>query len=247
MPCFLPVSTLKALMFMLSASAAASIFAAGNPGYSDYRLNTKHASPLLILPHVPATPQPGPPLAVSADRIDSAIAQWLAARPFAKLIAGAARDASLEPALVHAVISVESGYNAAARSPKGAMGLMQVMPATALRYGVNNAARSPAANLRAGTRYLKDLMEMFDQRLDLVLAAYNAGEGAVLRYGQRIPPYRETQQYVPAVLARYREWREPLPAIAGPDVVSAAPRRVRIEYMPGTVLEIDSHRGSGLR
>ncbi len=181
------------------------------------------------------------------DRIDSAMAQWLAARPFAKLIDGAARDASLEPALVHAVISVESGYNAAARSPKGAMGLMQVMPATAARYGVHNAERSPAANLRAGTRYLKDLMAMFDQRLDLVLAAYNAGEGAVLRYGQRIPPYRETQQYVPAVLARYREWREPLPAIAESDVVTVASRRDRIKYMPGTLLEIDSHRGSVLR
>ena len=158
--------------------------------------------------------------------------------PFAKLIEGAAREASLDPALVHAVISVESGYNPAARSPKGALGLMQVLPATALRYGIRNAARSPAANLRAGTLYLSDLMVMFDQRLELVLAAYNAGEAAVLRYGQRIPPFRETQHYVPAVLARYLEWREPPPRVE--KVIPPAPARTRITYMPGTLLESGS-------
>jgi soluble lytic murein transglycosylase-like protein len=155
------------------------------------------------------------------------------------MIDDAAREAALEPALVHAVISVESGYNAAARSPKGAIGLMQVMPETASRYGVRDAARSPQANLKAGTLYLSDLMQLFENRLDLVLAAYNAGENAVLRYGQRIPPYRETQLYVPAVLARYFEWRESLP------VAVAAPPR--IQYMPGTVLDLDFLRASGHR
>jgi soluble lytic murein transglycosylase-like protein len=170
----------------------------------------------------------------------------LAGMPFAKLIEGAAREASLDPALVHAVISVESGYNPAARSPKGALGLMQVLPATALRYGIRNAARSPAANLRAGTLYLSDLMVMFDQRLELVLAAYNAGEAAVLRYGQRIPPFRETQHYVPAVLARYLEWREPPPRIE--KVIPPAPARTRITYMPGTLLESEfPHSTTGYR
>lgn len=153
-------------------------------------------------------------------------------RRFAKLIDEAARSANLDPALVHAVIAVESAYNPAARSAKGAIGLMQVLPETALRYGVADPAISPEANLRAGTRYLSYLMELFDSRFDLVLAAYNAGENAVLRYGQRIPPFRETQQYVPAVLAKYREWKEPVPLV--PSVVSVP---ARIEYMPGTRLD----------
>ena len=102
---------------------------------------------------------------------------------------------------------------------------MQVLPETAARYGVPDPAHSPEANLRAGTRYLSDLMRLFDSRIDLVLAAYNAGENAVARYGQRIPPYRETQHYVPAALAKYREWQEkPRPTpLPGPSQVSATP------------------------
>ena len=149
-------------------------------------------------------------------------------RPYAELIDRAAREASLDPALVHAVIHVESRYNPAARSPKGALGLMQVMPATAARYGVADTTRSVAVNLRVGTRYLRDLLDLFGDRVDLALAAYNAGENAVVRYGERIPPYRETQAYVPAVLEKYREWRDPPPA--------APAARTRIEYLPGTVL-----------
>lgn len=149
-------------------------------------------------------------------------------RPYAELIDRAAREASLDPALVHAVIHVESRYNPAARSPKGALGLMQVMPATAARYGVADTTRSVAVNLSVGTRYLRDLLDLFGDRVDLALAAYNAGENAVVRYGERIPPYRETQAYVPAVLEKYREWREPPPA------APAAP--TRIQYLPGTML-----------
>lgn len=145
---------------------------------------------------------------------------------FSGLIETAARDAALDPALVHAVIAVESGYNPEARSAKGAIGLMQVLPETASRYGVADPASSPEANLRAGTRYLRHLMRLFDDRLELVLAAYNAGEHAVLRHGNRIPPYRETQQYVPAVMARYLEWREPAPP--------AAPAWTGTLYMLGT-------------
>ena len=193
----------------------------------------------------PATAEPVP-AAAPAQRQHFGVSTRLASMPFAKLIEGAAREASLDPALVHAVISVESGYNPAARSPKGALGLMQVLPATALRYGIRDAAGSPAANLRAGTLYLSDLMVMFDQRLELVLAAYNAGEAAVLRYGQRIPPFRETQHYVPAVLARYLEWREPPPRIE--NVIPPAPARTRITYMPGTLLESEfPHSTTGYR
>jgi len=159
----------------------------------------------------------------------------LADKPYAVQIDSAARQAALDPALVHALIYVESRYNPAARSPKGAIGLMQLMPDTALRYGVTKAVHAPEANLRAGTRYLSDLMTMFDNRVDLALAAYNAGENAVLRYGLRIPPYRETREYVPAVLARYRDLQGPPPAPA-----PAAASRVRIEYLPGTRLDPES-------
>lgn len=123
-------------------------------------------------------------------------------------ILAAAKQHNIDPALVHAVIQVESNYNARALSPKGAVGLMQVMPATGERYGVNAKDLSkPLHNIRAGTRYLADLLKMFSGDVKLALAGYNAGEGAVLKYGKRIPPYRETQAYVPRVLAFYEQWK----------------------------------------
>ena len=168
----------------------------------------------------------------------------LADKPFTDLIQSAAREAALDPALVHALIYVESRYNPAARSPKGAVGLMQVLPETATRYGVADPARSLEANLRAGTRYLSDLLQIFDSRLDLALAAYNAGENAVQRHGLRIPPYAETQAYVPAVLAKYREWQEPPRPAPAP---APAPGRVRIQYLPGTLFDPDSVRAAAER
>lgn len=125
------------------------------------------------------------------------------ATAYAPLVAEAARETRLDPRLLHAVIATESGYNPVARSPKGAQGLMQLMPATARRYGVANAFE-PRNNILGGARYLADLMTMFDQDVQLALAAYNAGEQAVIRHGRRIPPYRETSAYVPRVLDFYR-------------------------------------------
>jgi len=124
------------------------------------------------------------------------------------LIDAIALSENMDPALVHAVIAQESAYNPTAGSPKGAVGLMQLMPATAARFGLTAAERYDAAkNVRAGIRYLKWLTKKFGH-LDLVLAGYNAGEGAVLQYGRRIPPYSETQTYVRRVkgfLAHYRQ------------------------------------------
>lgn len=119
----------------------------------------------------------------------------------AALIERQATARGLDPALVHAVIQAESGYRADAVSAKGAVGLMQVMPATGRRFGVADLD-NPEANLRAGTAYLGHLLARYD--LPLALAAYNAGEGAVLRHGGAIPPYPETRAYVAGVLRAYR-------------------------------------------
>lgn len=117
-----------------------------------------------------------------------------------------ARRHGVDPLLVRAVIRVESNFDPRAVSPKGAAGLMQLMPETAMRYGVDNRF-DPAQNVDGGVRYLRDLMAMFDGNLSLALAAYNAGEGAVLKYGRRIPPYPETQQYVVWVRSFYDQLR----------------------------------------
>ena len=124
----------------------------------------------------------------------------------------AAEAQSLDPALVIAVAAAESAFNVKAVSRKGALGLMQVMPATAERYGVasrpasegEHAAMEPKVNAQIGTRYLADLLRMFDGDKELELAAYNAGEGAVIKHGRKIPPYPETQQYVEKVMRFYR-------------------------------------------
>ena len=157
-----------------------------------------------------------------AAQIGHPVSPELTAKPHASEIEAAALASNLDPALIHALIHVESRHNAKALSDKGAVGLMQVLPGTAQRFGVSNP-QIPQANLLAGTRYLRTLLDLFDQRLDLALAAYNAGEGAVMRYKGQIPPYRETQQYVPAVMGKYEEWRQTQPK--------------SIIYLPGTQLD----------
>jgi soluble lytic murein transglycosylase-like protein len=116
------------------------------------------------------------------------------------------RTYGLESALLHAVISVESRYDPKAVSRKGAVGLMQLMPQTAKRYGVADAF-NPRQNLDGGAQYLRDLLRMFNNNLSLALAAYNAGENAVMKHGNRIPPYGETQRYVPLVLDFYKRFQ----------------------------------------
>jgi len=150
----------------------------------------------------------------------------------------ASREEGVDMELLQALIATESGFDPAAVSPKGAVGLMQIMPATAQRYGVTADRKGPVAskladprtNVRTGTRYLRDLIRRFPGRLELALAAYNAGEGAVQRAGNQIPNYRETQNYVKTVMQLYGMLKPPnLTAVtaAGP-----APRRVQME-LPG--------------
>ena len=120
----------------------------------------------------------------------------LPAKPYAELVERASARHGIDPRLVHALIEVESGYRANAESPKGAMGLMQLMPATAQRYAVGNPF-DPQANIEAGARHLRTLLDEFGTKG--ALAAYNAGEGTVRRF-QGIPPYPETRRYVSRVL-----------------------------------------------
>ena len=126
----------------------------------------------------------------------------------------------LDPALMHAVISAESSYNPWAVSPKGAMGLMQLMPGTAERFGVSNAY-DPVANMHGGARYLRWLLDQFNDTR-LAVAAYNAGEGAVQKYGNQIPPYKETQTYVDRVLSFYQKYRADSPYYTGASGASLA-------------------------
>jgi hypothetical protein len=138
--------------------------------------------------------------------------------------------------LLQALIVTESGFDAAAVSPKGAVGLMQLMPATAVRYGVKADKKTPVeqkltdpqTNIGAGSRYLRYLLDLFPDRIDLSLAAYNAGEGAVQRAGNKIPNYPETQNYVKTVMRLYTALKPPKPI--DPRLLGATnPARIRME------------------
>jgi soluble lytic murein transglycosylase-like protein len=148
-----------------------------------------------------------PPEPVDAPSVSgkAKASHWLAeSAKYDALIDGAARAHTIHPALVRAVIVVESGFNPKAVSRRGAVGLMQLLPATAHRYGVTDMF-DPAQNVQAGVRYLRDLLARYDSNVELALAAYNAGEDAVERYGRHIPPFPETRNYVPSVLAVYQK------------------------------------------
>jgi hypothetical protein len=137
------------------------------------------------------------------------------ARKYDGLLTQASGEFGVDAALLKAVMTAESGFNAGAVSNKGAVGLMQVMPATAERYGLQGDRRKslhqklsdPKINIRLAARYLRDLMAMFPQRAELAIASYNAGEGAVQKYGNKIPPYPETQGYVRLVSRFYQLYR----------------------------------------
>ena len=180
-----------------------------------------------------------PPLSPQLAKFFETSAGYRQAQP---LLRDVARSHGVDYELLQALIVAESGFDPKAVSPKGAIGLMQVMPATAERWGVRGDAKlsiekklaDPQLNVRTGTRYLRHLMGLFPDRLDLALAAYNAGEGAVQRAGNRIPPYRETQNYVKTVMHLYAMLKPPAPVRAAPTAVAAPARRVRME-LPGQV------------
>jgi soluble lytic murein transglycosylase-like protein len=183
-------------------------------------VSPRHVAPravqsMVVAPRVVSSPAPPP------EQVD-----------LGDLIHRTASSYGVDPLLVHSVIEVESNYNPVAVSPKGAEGLMQLIPSTARRFGVGNSFNA-AQNIEAGVKYLRYLQDLFgDNRL--ALAAYNAGEGAVLKY-RDIPPYRETEQYVYRVGKKYGEAKRaasrvaepsPEPAQAAPVAAEAAPRPI---------------------
>ena len=127
-------------------------------------------------------------------------------RRYSPIIATASTSHGVDVALVHAVITAESGYNPSAVSRAGARGMMQLMPETAKRFGVQNIM-DPSENIHGGVKYLSELLTMFKGDKKLALAAYNAGENAVIRAGHKIPPYAETENYVPKVLGLYQKFQ----------------------------------------
>jgi soluble lytic murein transglycosylase-like protein len=127
---------------------------------------------------------------------------WDHAVPFAQHVRDAAKAANVRPELLHALIHAESGYQPGARSPSGAVGLMQLMPGVLQRYNVRDPL-DPRQNIHAGARYVRALLDLFEDNVSLVLAAYNAGEYAVIRAGNRIPPFGQTRAFVPKVMALY--------------------------------------------
>jgi soluble lytic murein transglycosylase-like protein len=176
-------------------AARADIYAFTDPAGVTHFSNVPDDSRYLLIIKSPVD-------ATHTPATDTRTAAWLA-----RSIERAARAATVHPALVRAVIVIESGFNPRAISRRGAVGLMQLLPATARRYGAFNAF-DPEQNIRAGARYLSDLLARFGpDKLELVLAAYNAGENAVEKYGRRIPPYAETKRYVPNVLKMYNALR----------------------------------------
>lgn len=157
------------------------------------------------------------------------------ARSLEEAITRIAYRHGIRPSFVRAVIQAESNYNAAAISPKGAVGLMQLMPGTAVKFGVRNRF-DPLQNLEGGVRYLRHLMDQYPGQYHLVLAAYNAGESAVERH-RGMPPYRETRQFVPRVVRYYDRLRpyDPPPAPELPPKKFGGPRITQLIDSSGSV------------
>ena len=205
-PQFFKCLFIGAVMLFGSAGAGAAVYvsydSSGQARFASERLD---ASFHLLVPDAPvigAVSAPNPALSAAASQRRAQLDA---------LFTEIANRHGIDPALVKAVAHVESRFNTAAVSPKGATGVMQMMPATAARYGAKQL-KDARINLDAGTRHLKDLLAQYDGNLPLALAAYNAGGGAVKRYGKNIPPFRETMLYVPEVLTHYEGYRQLSPS-----------------------------------
>ncbi len=207
-----------------------------DPGYTLFYKGEIRLDKVARVEVVPAVPAP---VEVSAETA-KLIALMESAPGFKKQqqhMRAAAETHQVDFALLQALITTESRFDASAVSPKGAIGLMQVMPATAARYGIASDGKAsvekklqdPKTNISTGTRYLRDLMRMFPGQLELALAAYNAGEGAVQKAGNKIPNFKETQNYVKTVMQLYIGLKPPV-ALQVPVALPARAGRVRAEF-----------------
>lgn len=193
-----------------------------------------------LVPVEPAMPE---------SRLFQILSQHPNLKKYEVLLNQAAQEFTLEPALLKAVMAAESGFNPLAISGKGAIGLMQIMPDTAERYGVTGDRKysiaqklsDPKINIRIAARYLRDLQKMFPGQQDLVLASYNAGEGAVQKYRGRIPPYAETRNYVQLVTQLHQFFkpvvRAELPVVAAKRIHMLIPGRQNMPGLPATSVE----------
>ena len=180
------------------------------------------------------------PQAAPADGMQRYLSQHPNLKRYEPLLAQAAQEFAVELPLLKAVMAAESGFNPAAVSPRGAIGLMQVMPATAERYGLQGDQRKsltdklfdPKTNIRLAARYLRDLMRLFPGQMALVLASYNAGEGAVQKYRNSIPPYPETRNYVKLATQFYQLYKPAPEATGKADKPAGAGNRVTMT-LPG--------------
>jgi soluble lytic murein transglycosylase-like protein len=230
----------------------------GVPRFAAERLDSRYelfwrAAPAAVVPGLPgAAPAPvasapavEPESENSPLRAQNRLLAYLDIAPGYKAVRYLLREASdrhgLDYALLKAVIATESGFDPQAVSPRGAIGLMQLMPATAQRFGVaadragsvESKLTDPRINIGAGARYLQYLLRRYPGQTELVLASYNAGEGAVARAGNRIPEYPETRNYVQTVMQLYGLLKPPVPAPAAPSPVAAAPAPAAPAPVPG--------------
>jgi soluble lytic murein transglycosylase len=215
-----------ALLLLIAAGAEAQVRLADSPvplaAIADATIQDRSIATIALHAKPPARP---PEDAVQPGRArESSVEQ---------IIGSHAALNALRPALVRAVVMAESGFNPEARSPKGALGLMQLMPDTARAFGVLDPF-DPEQNVRAGTAYLRQLLDRYDNREELALAAYNAGPGAVDRHGRNVPPYSETMQYVATVTGLAGEIAPP----AGGRIVK------RTETIDGREVVVYTNRGS---
>ncbi len=204
--------------------------AQGLPHFADHRVDDRYELFYRAAESFDTALDPPPPEPVMGSHalgtLSPRMLEFFESSPTFKALAPHLREASsahsIDFELLQALITAESAFNPYAVSPKGAVGLMQIMPDTARRYGVDGDKRvaleqkltDPRTNIRTGSRYLRDLINMFPGQLELAIAAYNAGEGAVQRAGNRIPNYKETQNYVKTVMQLYTVLKPPVPPVA---------------------------------
>ena len=209
-------------LWLISAVAHADIYsyidADGAPHFSNQKSDERYQLFLRSGQSFDSSQSTPAPSAAIETPLFRTLSQHPNLKKYDALLNQAAEEFALDPALLKAIMAAESGFNAAALSPKGAVGLMQLMPATAERYGlqgdrkhsIQQKLNDPKTNIWLGARYLRDLRVLFPHQIELVIASYNAGERAVQKYQNKIPPYPETRNYVQLVM-QFRRFFAPPP------------------------------------